>query len=390
MSAIPLQAEAHNPEYSLTTTFAPGLLPSTIHFSTMSDSDEEKKESGVPQWQLGSKEENVPAATEATSEPPSRDAIIQQARKFLEEDEVRDATTDKKIAFLESKGLHSDEIQTLLGVTRNEEATSTEVQTEPEAPTQPSPQYSTRQHSPTSAPSAPPIITYPEFLTTPTAPSPLITKNRLLTSLYLFSSISALLYGTHTYLVTPMVASLTESRHELAQTSKDKLDQFVTKLESVVSEIPSGALSPHPAEREEDEESDEDPTELFHRDIGVQTSPPESRPSSPSPETPESILGSQTSRLSKLKESLQGLVEDSASEGHDVTELEGTIGVLREYLDGMAYVAPTYNYSGYGSSTTKEQDDEISRVKASIRGVKGVLLSARSFPGGVRAGVGVR
>lgn len=187
-----------------------------------------------------------------------------------------------------------------------------------------------------------------------------------------------------------MVGSLTESRLELAQISKNKLDQLITKLESVVSEIPSGPIPLHSAEGEDGEESDEDPTELFHRDIGVQTSPPSSRPLSPSPETPDSILGSQTSRLSKLKESLQGLVDNSTSEGHDVTELGGTIGVLREYLDGMAYVAPTYNYGGYGNPTTKEQDDEISRVKASIRSVKGVLLSARSFPGGVRAGVGIR
>jgi hypothetical protein len=368
--------------------FTPGSLLTTIHNCTMSDSDEENKKSAVPQWQLNTKNENENDSAEATSEPPSRETIIEQARKFLEEEEVRDATTDKKIAFLESKGLHKEEIQTLLGVTRNDDATSEDSHpedTRSEAPIQqPPPQYSTRQPSPT-----PPIITYPEFLFTPASPSPLITKNRLLTSLYLFSGISALLYGTHNYLITPMVASLTESRHELAETSKNKLEQFITKLESVVSEIPSGAI-PHPAEREDDEESDEDPTELFHRDIGVQTSPPESRPSSPSPETPDLILGSQTSRLSKLKESLQGLVGDSTSEGHDVTELEGTIGVLREYLDGMAYVAPTYNYSGYGSSTAKEQDDEISRVKASIRGVKGVLLSTRNFPGGVRAGVGVR
>lgn len=186
-----------------------------------------------------------------------------------------------------------------------------------------------------------------------------------------------------------MVASLTESRHELAETSKNKLNEFITRLEGVVSEIPTGNAPITPAAGEDGEESDEDPTELFHRDIGVQTSPPISRSSSPAPEK-DSIVGTQTSRLTELKESLQGLVDDSMSEGHDVTELEGTIGVLREYLDGMAYAPPTYNYSGYGSNNTKEQDDEISRVKASIRGVKGVLLSARSFPGGVRAGVGVR
>ncbi|KUJ13144.1 uncharacterized protein LY89DRAFT_709080 [Mollisia scopiformis] len=356
----------------------------------MSDSDENKKP-GLPQWQLETKTEDAQKTAEATPESPNRETIIEQARKFLEEDDVRNATTDKKIVFLESKGLQPDEIQSLLGVTRNEEATSKDVQIQDSkmsesSPTQSIPQYTTQQPSISSAP---PIITYPEFLTTPTSPSPLITKNRLLTTLYLFSGLSALLYGTHNYLITPMVASLTESRLELAQTSKTKLSQFITKLESIVSEVPSEAIPKHISAQEDGEESDEDPTEMFHRDIGVQTSPPASRPSSPSPESAESILGNQTGRLSKLRESLQGLVDDNSSEGHDVTELEGTIGVLREYLDGMAYVAPTYGYGGYGNSQSKEQDDEISRVKASIRGVKGVLLSARSFPG-VKAGVGVR
>lgn len=62
------------------------------------------------------------------------------------------------------------------------------------------------------------------------------------------------------------------------------------------------------------------------------------------------------------------------------------MGVLREYLDGMAFVPPSYNF-GYGGTNgvgKKEEEDEISRVKLGIRGVKGVLLSARSFPGGVR------
>lgn len=81
------------------------------------------------------------------------------------------------------------------------------------------------------------------------------------------------------------------------------------------------------------------------------------------------------------------MISDSNEEGENTTELETTIGILREYLDGIAYVPPVYGFNnGYGSSSTSKEDDEIARVKASIRGVKGVLLSARSFPGGVRAG----
>lgn len=195
-----------------------------------------------------------------------------------------------------------------------------------------------------------------------------------------------------------MLATLTESRLSLAETAQSNLSKLITKLEGMVSEIPPTSQPKSQEDGYRDDESDEDPTDMFHRDIGVQTSLPtsplESRPSSPSP-TSTSILADQTSRLLSLKDSLRGLVEDSTSEGSDVIELEGTIAILREYLDGMAYVAPTYGtyghtssasgYNGWGSSRTPEADDEIAKVKAGIRGVKGVLLSARSFPGGGRA-----
>ena len=55
----------------------------------------------------------------------SKPELVENAKKFLEEDEVKDATTDKKISFLESKGLNSEEIEQLLGVSRNVEASST-------------------------------------------------------------------------------------------------------------------------------------------------------------------------------------------------------------------------------------------------------------------------
>jgi hypothetical protein len=194
-----------------------------------------------------------------------------------------------------------------------------------------------------------------------------------------------------------MLATLTESRLSLASTAQTNLSKLITQLEGMVSEIPAGAQH-RQEEKDEDEESNEDPTELFHRDIGVQTSPLHSEAGSrPSTPTPDSVLTEQTSRLKSLKETLSELIEDSTSEGHDVVELEATIGVLKEYLDGMAYVTPTYNFGvvggvgGYGAGRDggKEADDEISRVKAGIKSMKGALLSARSFPGGGR-GVGAR
>lgn len=90
----------------------------------MSDFDEEEKKTGTPSWQAKASENTAQADEQSSSEPQTRESVIEQAKRFLEEDEVRDASTDKKIAFLESKGLKSDEIQQLLGVTRNTEATS--------------------------------------------------------------------------------------------------------------------------------------------------------------------------------------------------------------------------------------------------------------------------
>ncbi|KAH7407288.1 peroxisomal membrane anchor protein conserved region-domain-containing protein [Cadophora sp. MPI-SDFR-AT-0126] len=360
----------------------------------MSDSDPPpERKAAIPAWQIKAASQSAktdePVATQKAS---SRETVIAQARKFLEEDEVRDASTDKKIAFLESKGLGNEEIQELLGVTRNTEASNTSEASEPtptpstttSSPPPPQPAFSPPQYH---APSQPPIITYPEFLTTPPHPTPLITKPRLLTTLYAFSGLTSLLYGTHNYLITPMLASLTEARLSFASTSKTNLDKLITQLEGLVSEVPASMRNKSLGEKDDESESDEDPAEMFHRDIGIQTSPFISRPSSPVDTSP---LTGHTARLQSLKSTLEGLVEDSSIEGVETVELEGKMGVLREYLDGLAFVRPSYSYGpgvyGGGGRSGKDDDDEIGKLKKEIRGVKGVLLSARSFPGVVRAG----
>ena len=366
----------------------------------MSDSDPSKKGGALPSWAHDMKETAPTKADTETTETPNRVAILEQAKKFLEQDDVRNESTDKKIAFLESKGLENDEIQQLLGVSRNTEATAplevhnqiysinmsnlSQATLPPPQHTQQKPiqaQSSQNSESSQHTRNTPPIITYPEFLITPQSPTPLVTKARLLTTLYLFSGFSAILYGTNTYLVTPMISQLTESRLSLLSSASQNLQTLVEKLEPLVSEIPID----HNIPKEDDDSEDEDPTEMFHRDIGVQTSPPRSRPASPTRLTPAL---EQTNRLNGLNKSISGLLEDSASEGQETADLSTSIAVLREYLDGLAYVAPSFTYGaggyGYGATGGKE-DDEISRAKANIRGVKGVLLSARSFPG-VRAG----
>ena len=90
----------------------------------MGRSDEDEPKSSVPSWQFKSKPTDSKEAEESAIDSPSRETVIEQAKKFLEEDEVRIASTDKKITFLEGKGLKSEEITELLGVSRNPEATA--------------------------------------------------------------------------------------------------------------------------------------------------------------------------------------------------------------------------------------------------------------------------
>ncbi|KAB8288829.1 hypothetical protein EYC80_010731 [Monilinia laxa] len=378
----------------------------------MSDSDKETKKPGVPAWQLKREEDKPSEQLEPDNEPPSRTMVLEQARKFLEEDEVKNASTDKKIAFLESKGLERDDIQELLGVSRIDEATS-DVKSPPEPRSKP---QSISQSTPRSLPAPsrsnyaqashdqPPIITYPEFLVQPSASStPLITKHRLLTTLYLFGSLSFLLHGTNTFLIRPMINSLTESRLSLTSATLNNLQKLIHKLENSVSEIPP-TYHHHKSLQPEYPDSDvgsviSDPTELFHRDIGVQTSLPSSpiqTPSSPSltshANTATTTAAIQTSRLTTLQSRLSSLIEDSTYEASTNEELETRMSMLKEYLQGMVFTTPTFGYGagGFGnggdrSGNDKQAEDEIAKVKREIRGVKGVLLSARSFPGGVRA-----
>jgi len=94
----------------------------------MGDSATGQKKPGVPSWQLEAKKPASDAKSEAEmqSKPAEEDrkTVIEQAKKFLEEDEVRDASTDKKVAFLESKGLRTEEIHELLGIIGNPEASA--------------------------------------------------------------------------------------------------------------------------------------------------------------------------------------------------------------------------------------------------------------------------
>jgi hypothetical protein len=420
-------------------------------------SDPSSKPPSIPSWQRSG---SAPADQAPISSSPSSDDapasssrqdLVDSASRFLEDESIRDAPTDRKVAFLESKGLNADEIDQLLGVSRNPEATSNTVNAAEDqgseaqpalssssqsevTPTTPATSSSASASSPsnimsqsraTSAPTAPsspprdqpPIITYPEFLFQPTKPPPLVTMSNILYTIYGAAGLGATIYGASEYLVKPMIANLTSARHDLATTAQENLKKLNEKLEANVSVIPA-QLTARKAASNEDEDPNEDgdsvisdPTELFHRDMGTQTTPDvttptglEAKDESNPLDAPVEAVNNHISRLTSIQSQLKEITEferDSSS----VDDLaRANVSDLHHYLDGLIYAAPAYTAStpNYGlytsnvksdSSSTgvrKSEDDAIASFKADIRGVKGALLSARNFPASRGGRLGVR
>ena len=209
-------------------------------------------------------------------------------------------------------------------------------------------------------------------------PPPLITAQRLLNAFYIATGIAATIYGTDQFIVSPMLDSLATARHSLFDTAATNLDTLNGKLEHIVSIVP-GPSSPVGDESSTlQDEDDEEVTQFFHRSIATQTSPDISRisssSSSPAPQMTPSPTDIQNTQLQKLHSQLSSLVP---STGQDNT-LESRLTDLQTYLGGMAY-GGNLQFGKVGG----EEKDEISKVKAEIRGVKGVLLSARNFPSGI-------
>ncbi|KAJ4416677.1 hypothetical protein N0V82_006586 [Gnomoniopsis sp. IMI 355080] len=372
----------------------------------MGDSDENSKQAPlVPSWQQA-------ASNQTEDSDTSTESILDQARRFLQEETVKSSSREKKIEFLKSKGLEEADVTKLL-----EESNETTTQSITQPPTA-QPTITTLESIETPAslqeakPDHPPIVTYPEFLTKPTKPPPLITASGLLNSLTIIGGFSTLVYGATKHLVSPMVSSLTQARVEFHEHANDHLTDLVDKLEQAVSEIPpgyhaAGKSYQHKPLADEDHIHDndnnsnsstyDDPTELFHRDVGVQTSaPPSPKPPSSSsylnplaaanPRTPAEQTQHQADRLKRLSVGVRGLAADVVHQAEEIEATKGVLDTLGSELHNLTYPPESFGVGSsylYGASRT-EPEDEIKRVKTSIRAMKGVLLSTRNFPASVR------
>lgn len=410
----------------------------------------------IPEWQRNSTPASSPPQDEAKNNTSAsnsdsvptpdqdRSALLEQAKTFLSDPTIRDATTTRKITFLESKGLTSDEINSLLGVSRNEDASSSSAASEPADTTSKTNNIAQAQTSTSSAAAtstAPPsrdvapIITYPEFLVNASAQHkpPLLSLRGVLYTLYGAAGLGATLYGASEFLVKPMLNTLSDARHELAETTLTNLSTLNEKLEKNVSKLPEHfpISSTRPLEDQaEGEETDEtesitsDPTEVFHRDIATQTSPDllsdnnnynnihnniTTISDNENGETHHKAIESHIRSLEQITRHLQDFNTSQTTSSETDSSMRDRITDLQNYLDGLSYSA--YNsylsnsnmysssiYSNSGdanqknsssgsSSTRNKEEDAISTFRTEIRGVKGALLSARNFPSGRPAGV---
>lgn len=412
--------------------------------------DDSNSKASIPAWQQrnssasDSSKSDTPAPSQSQSSDdssattPSQSTLLEQATKFLQDESIRDASKEQKIAFLESKGLQRNHIESLLedsqsaGQSGGVSATETNNTSENKESSETSSNASSRitpssSSSSSTAPSQPrdmpPIITYPEFLTKQTKPPPLVTLNSILYTIYGAMGLGASIYGASEYLVKPMLANLTSARHEFAQTTQGNLHKLNEKLEQSVSVIPpSLAAGQQPNKGADTDENDDDdadsvtsdPTELFHRDVATQTTSQdlakkeeegggaEDEEQQKQP-TPIETVTSHVKRMETITSHLREFV-DTETESNTADEtVRGTLRDLHYYLDGLAYSNPSYGSVSYGTWSSpsidssssslktgvdKSEEEAMASFRSEIRGVKGALLSARNFPAGRGARIG--
>ncbi|KAK5731735.1 hypothetical protein LTR17_011084 [Elasticomyces elasticus] len=407
--------------------------------------DSPPKRATIPSWQHTAKpvpedndntlpppaSDDAEAEVEETPPPDSTTAQLDMVEAFLTDPSIQNQPIEKKKAFLQTKNIPVETIEQVLKPAHQTQTTTTTTPANPPVfeasdfssfrsqQSQPPPPAVQQEEKMPDRP--PPVITYPEFLVDAHVPPPLLTPARVLTAAYIASGIAALCYGASRFLLGPMSDSLTDARREFAGHSREKLEEFNERLGGIVSKLPSppagrgGEKEGKGEEGEGDEEESEaeDPTELYHRDTGTQTSlPPSPVPQAANPFLPANLAVTehvkktpeqyQTGGLELLRTHLSSLSVSTGSHSRVLGDAKKGVDELRHVLDTLQYGGDR-GYDYYDDATTTgdftvqskdvggkdavEKWAKVEGLKKEIRGVKGVLLSARRFPG---VGVGGR
>jgi hypothetical protein len=191
-----------------------------------------------------------------------------------------------------------------------------------------------------------------------------------------------------------MQAQLSDARHEFIAHSTTQMDDLNSRLSGLVSTVPSSrpgtALKASRDDLEDDDSETSDPTELFHRDYGTQTSPARSRRGSASSSTskdPSTTTPTEKAeaKLKSINSHLKELTTSSET-STDKDDVSSQLSQLVTTLNDMAYTHNSYykyntGTSGYAwGSGEKAQDDEIERLVKDVKALKGKFLGVRNFP----------
>ncbi|KXT06258.1 hypothetical protein AC578_9115 [Pseudocercospora eumusae] len=344
----------------------------------------------IPAWQrAGAQSTPAPADHPVYSQPQSEESNDSTPDQAKEDADASTSPTERDDSVAPTHDAQSDapqveeQAETQQYVLRAEDFQSFKSRQQQQHPVQQSASPPQRQQE-----RPPPIITYPEFLVEAQKPPPLVTPGRVLNALYAGGAVAAVLYGASKWLITPMVDQLSESRHDLFSHTQTKMDEFNQRLAKIASKVPEFRVDK--TEFDDENASDaSDPAELYHRDMGTQTSPPET----PSPATGAEIRRDMVTHaedtLKIIREHISELADGSEKAGEAHKDRQESVNTLRHYLDGLIYGA-----AGVGTWTQSEDavvmkrngtdadgtKDGIEELKKEIRGVKGVLLSAKRFP----------
>merc|ERR1712000_570720 len=258
---------------------------------TMGDADaDDKPNDGIPEWQRKNE-----------TEDNAEDSLV-VVRRFLQDEHVKDESRDKKVAFLKAKGIDDSDIEALLGESPASPTESAATETKSTPTPAPAPETTPSQSEP-SSPTAhseptshPPVVTYPEFLATPSQPPPLVTTARLLATLQITTLVSTLVVGTSKFVLSPMLESLTASRVELHDDVSGQLDKMLTLLEGTVSTVSTTTKA--------------SPSEI------------------------------QATRLQGFTKSLGEIKEGLRSQSDDISDIKTLVDVFRDDLDALTYKSP--------------------------------------------------
>lgn len=200
----------------------------------------------------------------------------------------------------------------------------------------------------------------------------------------------ATIYGLSKYIIAPMAHTLAESRHDFAAHTQEQLQELNKKLGDSVSIDPATKVKKSTSEMGDDvSEADSDPTELYHRDYGTQTTPNLSRRPSIADTDAHPTVTAHEKRLKIIASHLNEIAANRTNGRVSQDSLQTKVSDLTTYLNDMSYQNQYYSSMGglyggsYGLPSGKDgKKDQIEILKQDIRAVKGVFLSARNFPTG--------